>query len=108
MTAHEWGVLQLTATPTDVADIVMKPSTTTGPAKTTAEGGESIRSSQPSLERGTFNEGQSTIMPYRGLGWRRIDAKSQFQFQGNRGRGIDRERVDIPAGRQPSGIGWLN
>lgn len=39
MTAHGWGVLQPTAAPTDIADIVVQPSTTTGPAKTT-EGGK--------------------------------------------------------------------
>ena len=59
MTAYEWGVLQPTAAPTDIADIVVQPSTTTGPANPAEEGGESIRSNQPSLERETFNKGQT-------------------------------------------------
>jgi hypothetical protein len=55
MTAHEWGVLQPTAAPTDMADIVVKPSTTTGAR-------QNHRRREPSLERETFNKGQTTIM----------------------------------------------
>jgi hypothetical protein len=86
------GVLQLTTAPTDVADITVMLSTTTGPAKT-AEG---ERSSQPSLKRGTVHN--SAILK-AGL----EKDRRKISISRNRGRRIDRERVDILARR---GIFW--